>query len=453
MNKKIFRIFRTYNRALLFLGIFLVFFLWSVLHLDTDFGWHLRSGQHFLEFGIPKTDIYTYTADYFPWVNHEWLSDILLALLGSFGSYTFIAAVYAGMWTLAVWIVGRRIHPALIIVAVLGILPFAGIRAITWSMLGLALLILLLRQKDKRWRLAIPLLFLAWANLHGSFLIGIAYGGWQVLREKSWRLAVIGIVALGVTIINPYGAELYREIFMTMLDPNLHERISEWARFAFPVGSVVYTLVWLGITLQHGRDWRKYIRFDVLLFLMSVSSVRMVPLFILVSLAPLSRDIQAIAKKIKESGATEKMQKRVVSISSSSIVIAALVLTSWPFFVGHDNETADGYPVQSVAYLTEHPCNGQLFNHYNYGGYLIWALPSHKVYIDGRMPSWRHDGRMWMEEYLRVKKEPSYRSEQFARYNITCALVDKSWPMVKELEQDGWRIAVEEGSTVLLVAQ
>ena len=43
------------------------------------------------------------------------------------------------------------------------------------------------------------------------------------------------------------------------------------------------------------------------------------------------------------------------------------------------------FPARAVAFLEQHPCSGPIFNHYNWGGYLIWKLyPSTPVFIDGR---------------------------------------------------------------------
>lgn len=47
------------------------------------------------------------------------------------------------------------------------------------------------------------------------------------------------------------------------------------------------------------------------------------------------------------------------------------------------------YPDKAIAYAKAHRSEGQLFSTYNWGGYLIWQYPSKKVFIDGRMPSWR----------------------------------------------------------------
>jgi hypothetical protein len=43
------------------------------------------------------------------------------------------------------------------------------------------------------------------------------------------------------------------------------------------------------------------------------------------------------------------------------------------------------YPVEAVAYLNAQPPLGRLFNHFDWGGYLIWQLyPRYRVSMDGR---------------------------------------------------------------------
>ena len=75
------------SRFFLFLLLFLVlfgvgFFLTSNT-LDPDLGWHLRTGQLILERGgAPMQDWYSYTMPLFPWTDHEWLFQVLIATLG-----------------------------------------------------------------------------------------------------------------------------------------------------------------------------------------------------------------------------------------------------------------------------------------------------------------------------------------------------------------------------------
>src|SRR6266567_1888962 len=66
-------------RALLFFfGIFAFFILRGIVVQDPDFGWHIRAGEYILHYGIPYTDPFSYSMPSYPFVDHEWLTNILL---------------------------------------------------------------------------------------------------------------------------------------------------------------------------------------------------------------------------------------------------------------------------------------------------------------------------------------------------------------------------------------
>ena len=44
-----------------------------------------------------------------------------------------------------------------------------------------------------------------------------------------------------------------------------------------------------------------------------------------------------------------------------------------------------------TEWLLEQKYEGEGFSEYGWGGYLIWKMPEKKVFVDGRMPSWRWD--------------------------------------------------------------
>ncbi|MFW5691255.1 MAG: hypothetical protein ACOCXZ_02030, partial [Chloroflexota bacterium] len=55
-------------------------------------------------------------------------------------------------------------------------------------------------------------------------------------------------------------------------------------------------------------------------------------------------------------------------------------------------------PVDAAAYIAANQPPGPMFNSYNYGGYLMWALPEYPVYVDGRTDLYRSDFLVrWLE--------------------------------------------------------
>ena len=43
------------------------------------------------------------------------------------------------------------------------------------------------------------------------------------------------------------------------------------------------------------------------------------------------------------------------------------------------------YPVGAVNYVKQHQLPGPLFNDYDWGGFILWSLPSLPVVMDGRV--------------------------------------------------------------------
>lgn len=433
------------KRYLLYGAIFIVFFVYSLLTLDPDFGWHLSAGQYFLHHGIPATDIFTYTARTFPWIDHEWLSDLIVAGLYGAGSYWLVAMSYAVLWTTGVVLVSKKVQPVLIITATTALLPFAGARTVALSVVGVALLVTLLRQKNHQWRLLLPLVFLVWANVHGSFLLGIAYVAYQAYRERSKELIMLGLISLICTFINPYGASLYTEIIRTMTDTSLHQTIFEWQAVAFPIASVPYLLVWIAfLVVRNKKDWKRYLRFDVLLFIASIMSIRMTPLFVIISLPSLAHLVRDVRDSMTI--VNQRIIKRGVLALATAVLVLALAS-----IVTDIVASSNRYPWRAVEYLRAHPCEGNVFNLYDFGGFLIWQLPDEKVYIDGRMPSWEQDSHKYMQDYLRIYRDKAFRATQFAHYDIRCVVDNSNSSLVKELTSEGWRVAVGDDNTALLL--
>lgn len=72
-------------KIVIFLAIFSYFCFFVLLTLDPDFGWHLQIGNLILRnHQIPRYDELSYSMAGHPWVDHEWLINILLA-----GAYNY----------------------------------------------------------------------------------------------------------------------------------------------------------------------------------------------------------------------------------------------------------------------------------------------------------------------------------------------------------------------------
>jgi hypothetical protein len=154
--------------------------------VDPDYWWHLATGNWILtHHRIPFTDPFSWTHGGQPWIAHEWLAELILALANRVAGYagaillTGMIAV-AGFWLL---LHGARCYGlsrrALALLTLLwGGIPLWAL-AVRPQVLGWAMLCLLLSElaayaTGRRHRLwALPLLFAVWVNINLTVLIGI----------------------------------------------------------------------------------------------------------------------------------------------------------------------------------------------------------------------------------------------------------------------------------------
>lgn len=415
-------------------GMFALYLLYSLSHYDPDFGWHLQAGRFIMSHGVPAHDIFTYTARSFPWIDHEWFSDVLVADLFRLGGYAAVAVVFAGLWTAALGLASRR-RGVVLWLAALATLPYCGVRTVTWSVLFVVLLEKLL--SSRRYWLIVPL-FGLWANLHGSFILGLALLAIEVARQRT--LAPVWVASAAATLINPYGPRLYTEIFRTLFDPGLHSAIQEWRPLSFPWQSWPFWILFLAVIIVYRpvRANRAAI-WTALLGVMALASTRHTPLFAVAAIPV----FEQAAGQLRNDFRQTKLGSRLLWFAA---LLAVIPLTAEAAGGGFNLSPNSGYPAAAAAYLRQHPCPGSTFNTYNEGGYLIWKL-GQPDYIDGRMPSWKQNGTSYLEQYWAFVSNPSSRAAQEARYGILCAVIPTGkvpakgglYDLSASFQHQGWR--------------
>jgi len=105
-----------------------------------------------------------------------------------------------------------------------------------------------------------------------------------------------------------------------------------------------------------------------------------------------------------------------------------------------------GLPVGAVEYMKAHHPQGQLFNSYNWGGYLIWALPEYPVFADGRTDLY---GDELLGEWLQIANaEPGWEG-RLAQHQVHLVLLEPGWALSKLLPAIGWQLLYEDEHSVL----
>ena len=407
--------------ALLFILIFTAFLLRGIAVPDPDFGWHIRTGSYILQQGIPHTDPFSYSMPSYLFVDHEWLTNILwsqtLSHWGMFPLLISTTLLAVGSLLLQVLIGKTKATSILLFLAAGTLFEFVGVRLqiTTWFFLSFLLCILFDQKLWRRWRFLLPLLFLLWANLHGGFGIGLGVLG-IVLIGKSWeekklvkeRMLVFGLCLLA-TLINPYGIRLWGEFWTQFTDTNLRWTIAEW----YPAYYFTNIAFWIYFSLSVilvTRYRRHYIKTELALYLVLLAegllSMRNIPIWVISSFFLTARAVQLLQKD----AAKYTLGKERFAIAYKGFFVIALGIFMPQvalFFYGtyglHEDQHL--YPTNAVAYLQDHKPVEQIFTQYDWGGYMDWQMPEKKVYIDGRMASWR-----W---HANIKGESNYAFDEY----------------------------------------
>jgi hypothetical protein len=444
--------------ALVYGGLFL-YLIYP--YSDYDWGWHYRYGEYFFTHGkVLRHDIYSWTMPGYEWVNHSWLYDLLL-----YGLYTRVgfiglslAGAVAGLLTFHICVRRARLSSwqtailAVFFVVLTKDILLQGLRTQVVGLLLLAILSdLLERQREGRiwvyW--VLPPLFCLWANLHGSFLLGLVvvgvFVGWELIvaqmrgtgLPRRWFLFAGSLLAsVAATLINPFTYQVYSEARRHFGNPHL-TYVVEWIppNFSETVGMVflLYTLV-----VAYGFFARRKVadvpQLAIALgtFYMAVSSRRHVAVFVTLTLPFVALAIQEF--RIRIAGAARQRAAMAVVIA----IVAVGVFekrTELKDFLHSSMYTYCTYGSQCsedlARFLLRNPPVGRGFNFYDWGGFLIGRGVPAKLFIDGRMHLWERSDFQPMADYRAIYVD--YDMEAFRRHNFDWFMVPRGSPFVKNL--------------------
>ena len=187
-----------FHPALIFVFGTCAALFWQAMHsgLAGDAYFQLETGRWMLaHHSVIRHDVFSYTVHGKPWLVEEWGFALLLAWLvahvGPVSYWLVSAGASSGAILLGVarW---RKLGCGWLWTAFLSM--FAGAGIFVWvtprpqdlSFLFFAALLLLLTMARQRtiWLLAVPPLLLIWANIHGSFLLGLGI----IVLEVIWSV-------------------------------------------------------------------------------------------------------------------------------------------------------------------------------------------------------------------------------------------------------------------------
>jgi hypothetical protein len=470
----------------LFLGIFILLlaYLGFPFHIDPDLWWHLKAGEYIVSHGIPAVDIFSYTVLGKSWTTHEWLSEVLLWICYSTGKLPLVMGFFAILAVVIFSLVYSRCAGKPFLAALLTILACSacsflwGPRPQFFNTLMLALLLLILEkvrnQEGSRKILYIfPLLFIVWANLHSGFVLGILVLGIYWIGDQfqskwtgqatgifssnaSKHLLIIMFLSAACAAVNPHGFNLFIYPFHTLMSQPMQNNLMDWQSPNFHFPELWPFLVFLVTTFLSFMVRRNSLPnfSETLLFLgffvASMVSVRHIPFFVIAA-TPLAAQnftsAQGSAKIFLERVfISKKLFAQTAGVFLFFLVIG-LFVSDIKYKIDHypDQEIRD-YPSRAVDFLEKKDLTQKrIFNHYTWGGYLIWrGIP---VFVDGRADVY---GNEFLERYFQACKDPRVLDALLDEYKIDLILIPPYGPNVISLSQSpSWKEVFHDGFSVL----
>jgi hypothetical protein len=477
------------QRLMVLILLSCIFFMASQEITDPDFWWHLRTGQYICETGsIPREDPFSYTIPNRTWITHEWLTEIILYTIydvsGQEGLILTFAAIITGAFALLYLQCPGRPYLASFMVIWAAITS-----AVTWDVRPQMLSLLLsstflyilhsYKKGRRRYIWLMPPLMILWANLHGSFFLGLVFpavyivGGTitnlfdrdsgQKLRWRDIRLLVIVTLVSGaMTVVNPNGVQLLIYPFGTLGSPAMQAYIMEWFspdfhQIQFQPLALFIILIIVALGLSRRAPSATNFLFLAGFGYASLLSARHIPFFVLTVTPILTAQLLDIWQRSQwsERFIIARHQRTTTPYLVFNWLVLWMVILGGAVRIGlvlQDNAEAQqhAFPVDAVDFILEQRITGNMYNLYHWGGYLIWRLyPEQKVFIDGRADVY---GDAFIDEYLQVYQLRETWREPLDRYGVNLMIIDEGSALSTVLNEspDWQRRYVDEKAAIFV---
>src|ERR1035438_1703639 len=147
-----------------------------------------------------------------------------------------------------------------------------------------------------------------------------------------------------------------------------------------------------------------------------------------------------------------KEAKRANPLANALVILGCLAAIVWLFPGKTDLEAQveNRNPVGAVRYIRRAQPAGRMLNDYRFGGYLIWALPETKVFVDGRTDIFDWTGVL--DEYVRWANLTDDPMALLDKYHIGFCLLYRDSAAARVMPYlPGWKKAFEDGLAVVFI--
>ncbi len=434
-----------HHRALVAEGIFLlVLFFASQLPLrDFDLWFHIKSGELFVSLGrLQQTELFSYSAYGREWITFEWLFQVVIYGISRIGLWAippftsiFVVITLGTLLATLRYIFQVPLLARLVLVGIFWVSTYefntARPHTVAYAFLAIHLFLILARVvKHKRWIWISPVLTLVWSNVHSTgffawgFLLvfaGVALA--QYLRQKNTihlhtmrELLILCGINAAVTLLPPMGMKDYQLLWRFFREREfLGYFISEWGPpqdnpfgFRLYTASIIVSFTMYLLLLIKTRAGAAYLT-AIPFIIMAIGGYSATRNIYLGTLGI-----------IILTGLTVGAFHQIMHLSRNrwimGILVGLTVLYGWIYMLKLDSVHANRlyYPIGATEFIKTHAIQGNMFNDYNYGSYMLYRLyPHHQVFIDGRADVYEC---CEMRDYLKLAANKHMDDETYRKF-------------------------------------
>ncbi len=478
---------------------FIFFFLFLSLSMtqgkkllnDGDTGYHVTIGEYILDhLTVPTVDVFRFISPPIPWTPHEWLSELIMALIHRWSGISGIVVFFSFLLALTYYVYFRilRVSSHDILLAVFFSVLVATTSNLHWLARPHVLTLLiftvwygLLRHMQKggdiQWYW-FPLLMLFWVNLHGGYIAGFLLLGtylcgniWDAFTfsednrikaiNRIKRIAGVFFLCLITTMFNPVGYKVLLIPFKLVADGYMTNNVAEYLSPNFHE-PMIFKYVLLGMLLILLLSINKTDKVDVITLLfftnMALYSVRHIPLFALIAAPVMLSHAESLLAGAPASfkafllRRTENITRVDSGTRGCLWVLLPFIIVMSLLFTGKIKWNFDDTkkPLAAVEFIKNNHISGNMFNDDEFGDFVIYlAHKEYKVFYDGRMDM---DGPNILKEYNKVTNlEPGWE-DVFKKYNISWVFYGANSRLTSALRQSSkWKLIYSDKVANILV--
>jgi len=467
----------------------------------TDVWGHLSYGRWIWQHGrLPATEPLLPLCQGVPMVDPAWLSQLLAFGLYSALGVTALQFLFAACITLAsallagaIWNRTGSLVASLVGVAAALWANYQQLLVARPQLAGLvcfsAVLVIATSRRSRRSDLVlVPAIFAVWANLHGSFPVGLALLGLlfvgravdilfrtrtarALLHDRQIRrLLLLTELAAVAVLINPYGFRLYLAVVGISQNPNLQDLI-EWDPLTLRMSQGrAAAVVSLALIILYRLSPRRVSAGEFLVLAVfgaaTLWTSRMIHWWAPLAGFYLALHLAAVLRKYRGRYPAESPATGLWSLVSVGLAWIFFAYTPFGYQVLHGrNMTAEQQaarfrksvsrqtPIAASEYLHRHPPQGQVFNTYEWGDYLLWAgPPGTQLFLNSHAHLVPEE--VW-QDYLRIAAGATGWDDKLDRYGVNTVVVDKRGRknLIRRLKKEPgtWKVGYEDNVSAVFL--